>query len=69
MPITMNGTTFYRTSEVCQIAGISRATLFRWFKTGILEDEITRDRRGWRLYGQDDVERIVSEAQAVKRPL
>ncbi|MBI2328240.1 MAG: MerR family transcriptional regulator [Chloroflexi bacterium] len=69
MAITMNGITFYRTSEVCRRAGVSRATLFRWFKRGILEDRMPRDRRGWRMYTSEDVNRIMLEAQVVKNRL
>lgn len=69
MAIIINGITFYRTSEVCRTAGISRATLFRWFKRGILEDKMTRDRRGWRLYTIEDVNKVIFEAQVVKTHL
>ncbi len=49
------------------MAGISRATLFRWLKAGILEDIMFRDRKGWRLFTQDDISRIKSEATRVSR--
>ncbi len=65
MAIRINEQTYYRTSEACQRAGISRATLFRWFKVGILENIIRRDRKGWRLFTQDDINRIKSEATRV----
>ena len=67
MAIKINDQTYYRTSEACQRAGISRATLFRWFKMGILEDLMRRDRKGWRLFTQGDVNRIKSEANRVSR--
>ncbi len=62
MPITINGQTYYRTAEACNRAGISRATFFRWLKEGTIEDVAQRDRRGWRLFTQGDVDRIKSEA-------
>ena len=62
MTTMINGQTYYRTSEACQRAGISKATLFRWFKAGVLEDVMRRDRKGWRLFTQDDINRIKSEA-------
>jgi len=65
MAIKINGQTYYRTSEACQRAGISKATLFRWFKGGILEDVERKDRKGWRLFTQDDINRIKSEATRV----
>lgn len=67
MAIRINEQTYYRTSEACKEVGISRATLFRWLKTGILEDVMRRDRKGWRLFTQDDINRIKSEATRVSR--
>jgi len=67
MAIRINGQTYYRTSEACQEAGISRATLFRWLRGGILKDVMFRDRKGWRLFTQDDIDRIKSEATRVNR--
>jgi hypothetical protein len=63
--IKINGQMYYRTLEACQMAGVSRATLFRWLKAGILEDVMPRDRKGWRLFTESDVNRIKSEATRV----
>jgi len=49
MAVEINGQTYYRTAEVCAKAGISRATLFRWLKAGVLK-KTYRDRRGWRMF-------------------
>ena len=67
MTVKINARTYYRTSEACQKAGISRATFFRWIGAGILEDIMRRDRKGWRLFTEDDIERIKSEATRVNR--
>ena len=67
MVIRINDQTYYRTSEACQRAGISKATLFRWVKAGILEDIVRRDRKGWRLFTENDINRIKSEATKVSR--
>ena len=67
MSIRINGQTYYRTSEACQRGGISKATLFRWFKVGILEDVERKDRKGWRLFTEKDIDRIKSEATKVNR--
>ena len=67
MAIRIDGETYYRTSEACQRAGISKATLFRWFKAGILKDVVHRDRKGWRLFDENDINRIKSEATRVSR--
>jgi len=64
MPIVINGQKYYRTSEVCNAVGISRATLFRWLKEGLLEMS-RRDRRGWRLYSDDDIKRLKKEITQV----
>ena len=61
MEIERDGQTYYRTLEACRKTGISRATLFRWLKDGILEKSY-RDRRGWRMFTEDDLNRIKAEA-------
>ncbi|MFU8796193.1 MAG: MerR family transcriptional regulator [Dehalococcoidia bacterium] len=58
MPVVVNDQTYYRTAEVCRIAGISRSTLFRWLREGIVSDIAFRDWRGWRLFTTDQVEAI-----------
>ena len=65
MSIEINGHTYYRTSEVCNRTGVSRATLFRWLKAGIL-DKSRKDRRGWRLFDKDDVDKIRVEASRIE---
>ena len=65
MAITIDKKTYYRTSEACERAGVSKATLFRWIKAGIIEDVVPRDRKGWRLFTEDDIARIKSEATRV----
>lgn len=65
MPIEINGQTYYRTSEACTMTRVSRATLFRWLNEGILRG-IHRDRRGWRLFTEDDLEKIQAEAQRIE---
>ena len=65
MPITINDKTFYRTSEVCQIARISRSTLLRWLKEEDLDIQDFRDRRCWRLFTEEDVNKLASEANRI----
>lgn len=67
MVVTINGQKYYRTSEVCEIAGISRATFHRWLQEGILEDIKLRDRNGWRLFDKEDIGRIISEVSKTTR--
>ncbi len=66
MPIVINNETYYRTTEVCQMVGISRSTLLRWLSSGILKDVSIRDRRGWRLFTEADVKRIEAEANHIR---
>ena len=65
MAITIDVKVYYKTSEACKKTGISRATLFRWLKTGILE-KYYKDRRGWRLFTEEDLNRIRAEAGKIK---
>jgi len=67
MPITVEGQTYYRTSEACKRAGISKVTFLRWLKEGILEDVRHADRRGWRLFTEEDINRIKAEVNKIKR--
>jgi hypothetical protein len=61
MPVEINGQIFHRTLEACKKTGISRATLLRWLKGGVIEEPI-RDRRGWRVFSDEDLRRIQVEA-------
>lgn len=58
MPATINGQTYYRTAEACRMAGISKNTPFRWLKNGIFNEPAHRDKRGWRLFTEDEVNRL-----------
>lgn len=64
MPIRVNGQTYYRIAEICNETGISRATLYRWLKAGLLEKSY-KDRRGWRLFTEDDLSKLHSKAVEV----
>ena len=65
MPIKLNGQTYYRTAEACQMAGISKNTFLRWVREGRFPDIERRDRRGWRLHIEDDLERLKAEVNKV----
>ena len=66
LPVIINDQTYYRTKEACKIAGISKATLLRWFKNGIIPEATYKDRRGWRLFTEKDIERLRREATCLK---
>jgi len=65
MPTTLNGTEYYRTAEVCAMAGTSRNTFLRWVRQGLFTDVAHRDRKGWRLFTEDDVARLRDEVSKV----
>jgi len=65
MPREIDGKRYYEATEVCKEAGISRPTLFRWLKRGLLI-ELHRDRRGWRLFTEEDLKKIQAEATRIE---
>lgn len=65
MPIEIAGQTYYKTSEACVKARISKATLFRWLKSGVIS-KAHRDRRGRRLFTEDDMNTILAESDRVE---
>ena len=67
MPVKINDRTYYRTSEVCRKASISRSTLLRWLKEENLNISDYRDRRSWRLFTEEDIQTLVSEANRISR--
>jgi len=62
MPVEIDGQTFYRPAEVCTMAGVSRSTLHRWIREGVIPDTEYKDRNGWRLFSKKEVNRIQAEA-------
>lgn len=66
MVTVKNGEKYYRTNEACEMAGISRSTFLRWLKGGVIKDVIYKDRRGWRLFTDDDIKRLRDEATKMK---
>ena len=67
MPKTFNDETYYRTTEVCTITGISKGTLFRWIRVGIIPDSELKDRNGWRLFSKKEVNNIKAIANKTTR--
>ena len=66
MPIRLKGQTYYWTAEACQIAGTSKNTFLRWVKEGRLPDTQRRDRRGWRLFAEDEVPGLKEEVNRIR---
>jgi len=46
----------YTTARVAERVGVSKNTLLRWLRDGLLRD-VDRDARGWREWSADDVAR------------
>ena len=65
MPTEINDKLYYTTSEMCEEAGISRPTLFRWLRQGVLK-EIRKDRRGWRLFTEEELNKIKAETRRIE---
>lgn len=62
MPKRIRDQDFYSTAETAAAAGISKATLLRWLKSGDIK-EPKRDRRGWRIFSKAEVGEIREWAQ------
>jgi excisionase family DNA binding protein len=62
MSVNLNGNSYYRTAEVCRLAGVSKNTFLRWVRSGVIPDVAQRDRRGWRIFTEGDMQRVVGEA-------
>jgi len=54
----MTWSKFYPTKEVLKKVGISRNTLFLWFKHRKIP-EVQRDRNGHRIYTERDIQTIL----------
>ena len=65
MPVEIKGQHFFSATEVCEKSGISRATLGRWIRKGVLR-KLRRDRRGWRLFTQYDLNEIKAEISRIE---
>lgn len=65
MPTEINGEVYYTTSEICEEVGISRPTLFRWLRQGMLK-ETRKNRRGWRLFTEEELNKIKAETSRIE---
>ena len=65
MPMMIEGKTFYKSAEACRMAGISKTTLNRWTKAGIVPPVTHKDRHGWRLFTQEEIKQIRNEANKI----
>lgn len=65
MPVVIDGKIYYWSLELCRKASISRSTLLRWLKEGILKEPI-RDRRGWRIFSEEELDKIKAEVERTR---
>lgn len=56
---------FYSSKEVCEQLQISKSTLFKWEREGLIT-KVRRDWRGWRLYDARNVEEIKQNIEKQK---
>jgi len=59
--------TGFKTYQVCDLFDISKATLFRWEREGVIAQP-ARDWRNWRLYTKknvDEIEKVIRARKAV----
>ncbi len=63
MPKIITGKTYYQLTEACNMAGISRSTLLRWINNGMINDVERKDRNGWRLFTEEEIQVIKKYAQ------
>jgi DNA-binding transcriptional MerR regulator len=57
----------FKAHQVCELFDISKATLFRWERDGVI-DQPARDWRNWRLYTRknvDEIEKVIRARKAV----
>ncbi len=63
MPVVVNNQKLYRIGEALAAASVSRATYFRWVKTGRLRETQYKDRNGRRLFTEAELEVLVGRAK------
>jgi DNA-binding transcriptional MerR regulator len=57
----------FKAYEICDLFDISKATLFRWERDGVIAQPV-RDWRNWRLYTRknvDEIEKVIRTRKAV----
>jgi predicted site-specific integrase-resolvase len=61
------GTSIYTTKDVIELIGISRATLYNWFRNKKVRD-VARDRNNFRVFVAEDVKRISAYKNMIRSP-
>ena len=53
------------TKQAAEILGISKPTLLRWISSNLIQD-VKRDQRGWRIWVNEDLQRVKRFVQSYK---
>jgi excisionase family DNA binding protein len=53
-----SGESHFGTQQAAEKLGVSKQTLLRWFREGRAADPAKRDRNGWRIFSQTDIDSI-----------
>jgi len=67
MTVLINQQKYYMIAEACAMAGTNRNTLLRWIREGRFADVKIRDRNGWRLFNEDDIQRLKKEVNKIEQ--
>ena len=62
MQLSLNGRTVYRIGVALKMAGVSRATFFRWVKNGRIKDARYKDRNRRRVLTEEEVKLLTDAA-------
>jgi len=49
------------------MVGIGKSTLFRWIRQNVVKDAQYRDRKGWRLFAEDEVLSLKLETNKIQK--
>jgi DNA-binding transcriptional MerR regulator len=58
MPKLVKGQSHYSAQETAKAAGISKVTLLRWIRKGLVKDAKRRDRNNWRWFSEAELSQI-----------
>jgi predicted site-specific integrase-resolvase len=54
---------YYITPEVAEKAKVHKSTLFRWIAEGRIARPGLKDRKGWYLWTQEELDKVLEKAQ------
>jgi len=66
-PKYISGEAGFKAYQICDLFDISKATLFRWERGGVIKQP-ARDWRNWRLYTRknvDEIEKVIRTRKSV----